>query len=263
MYQYEVTKTVAKLSYEKLAEVAQQRGIHTWFEQAWSRGMNGVNPVLSAIKAVNTEKDKNDRDFNLKVSGAIGFVCILSVFTIALFCLHPDLRYNYNNLPVAGNVAVAVLIVVTGALLAAEAIFTFLFFKSELDKKIPSPLNYIAAASNFCADLQVFITGMDIDVDAWFNWSFCADEKAHKFMAFTILVRMAKQILLVQASISADEQEKKYDAMENARVIHKGKLTKELDEKYNALQRIGMVSGGYKKIYEKAAELIKEAEAQS
>lgn len=248
-------ETNAVLTYEKLAEVAQARRIHTWFEQAWARGMNGINPVFYAIKAVNTKKEKEDRDFKLKVTGAIGVTCVLAMLTIVV--LSPYFAKLWQSFPIEKVIATYVLIAITGALLLAEFLFTALTFQKELDKKI---LEVDTAMTNaFCADLQVFINGMEMDIDSWFNWSLCADMKQHEFMAFNILVRMAKQVLLVQASISADDQIDKYEAMQNGRVIHKGKLMEELEKKYNALQRIGMISGGYKKIFEEAAKLITSA----
>jgi len=245
------TKTLGMLTVEKLAEVALDRRIHTWFEQAWARTMNGVNPVLCAVKAVNAKKEKEARDFKLKVISAIGVTCFFAMLTIAV--LYPYFGKLWENLSVAKLAATSILIVVVMAFLLAEFVFTAIAFWDEFDKKIPGEGN-TAMANAFCGDLQVFINGIEMDIDSWFNWSLCADMEAHKFRAFTILVRVAKQILLVQAQIPAEEQARKYDAMENAGVILKGKLMEELEGKYNALQRLGVISGGYEKIFKKAAE---------
>lgn len=256
-------KPAATLTYEKLAEVAQARRIHTWFEQAWARTMNGVNPVLCAINVVNAEKEKEDRNFKLKVTGAVGVTCAFAMITIGV--LYPYFAKLWQSLPVEKLVATSVLIIITLVLLAAEFIAASAILLDELDEKIKIEKGDVSMANAFCADLQVFITGLDMDVDSWFNWSLGADKKQHEHYALIILVRVAKQVLLVQAQIPAvKEQARKYDPMTNARVILKGKLMVEFEEKYYVLQRIGVISGGYDKVFKKAVELIaSEAAVQS
>lgn len=201
-----------------LAKLGLNRTIPTCFEQAWLKRTR-INPVRGAMTLLMKEKEQNA----IKSTSEISFVVTVACFFLWLIFGH------WAGVPLA-TIGIAAVIV------CALSFFWFLarLITGEMDS---------SQEKAFLEDLRTFF---GTATDEW-GWSAGASEKQLREHALEVLVQEAELVLEAQSR----EDYKKLEKAQKA--IRDEELMEEFGKKYDALRRLGIISGGYDKAFRRAA----------
>lgn len=222
-----------EISVKDIESLARNRKLHMAFETAWEL-RTGMNPVIIATESVNCERRKANRRNYLVRDGALCITCILALSAILY---HGSLLTNQITLQtILDSSIISILITV---LLVAGTVFL-----AERDMQIPEIKTDEAVA--FGRDLQVFFRQEPID--KWGCSARVTTEELREY-AMETLVQTARKVLDAKNPEKADEEPQHV-------LIRQGELMGEFKRQYDALSRIGMISGGYDKIFRKASAIL-------
>ncbi|MEK7515514.1 MAG: hypothetical protein AAB555_01070 [Patescibacteria group bacterium] len=229
------------ISVEQLASLADNRTLSTVFEQAW-HNRTGVNPVLCALKIVKFKREK----LSYKITRFLVWVAfvssLLAMVSLLMHSASPVESTTVTLADIIDGLAIALLFVI------AFASVLFLLFSSVLSEKVEYD-----RLSVFCDDLEVFFRHEPID-----KWGCSAQSSPEQLRehAFKILVDKAMAVLTAKKLMdSTAEDQKHVDA-----VVQHGQRLTDLAMTYDALNRIGMASGGFEPAFKMAKKQMAEAQ---
>ena len=231
------------ISVKQLASLANDRTLSPVFEQAWY-DRTGVNPVLCALKIAKFKEEKFRYKTILFLAGVAFVGSVLAM--VALFMhMSPAETTTITLAGIFDGVAIGMLLVI------ALVSLIFILFPCVSTEEI----NY-DALTIFCDDLVIFFRNEPID-----KWGCTARSNLEQLRehAFKILTEKAMTVLMAKRRMDPTEEEQKnVDA-----VVQHGQRLTELSITYDALNRIGMASGGFGPAYKAAKKQMGEAEIKA